>query len=113
MHYYIYPKNWDGEDIAENISYLGEGSTYSFIDDSLDGLRLDDLAQEIRENSNSLVLISSKYRYFDLIKNLEVHGIDNYVDGLKFSANKINEYFLKRGGGGAHGCLPRYWTTPL
>lgn len=96
MHYYIYPKNWDGEDISENIAYFDEDCTYSFIDDNIAETSLEYLEKEIKNREDSLILISSKYRYFEIAEKLESFGITNYVDGLKFSANKIACSFNSR-----------------
>lgn len=96
MHYYIYPKNWDGEDISENIAYFDEDCTHSFIDDSIVETSLEYLEKEIKNRKDSLILITSKYRYFEIAEKLESFGITNYVDGLKFSANKIGNWFRRQ-----------------
>ncbi|RAX56888.1 hypothetical protein CCZ01_08080 [Helicobacter monodelphidis] len=94
MHYYIYPKNWDGEDIAFNLSYFDKESTIHFIDDKDEEISLKQQAEKIKQDKESLVLIASKYRYFDLAGKLESAGIVNYVDGLKFCASKLSSYCL-------------------
>ena len=96
MHYYIYPKNWDGEDIAFNLSQFDTENTYHFIDDKEETLSLKSQAEKIKQEEQSLVLIASKYRYFDLEENLESYGISNYVDGLKFCAFKLRLYCLEK-----------------
>ncbi|MCH5322899.1 MAG: hypothetical protein J1E31_04885 [Helicobacter sp.] len=95
MQFYIYPKNQDGEDIAFNLSHIHTKDTYSFIDDSDESTSLENLAPQIVKDETSLVLIASKYRYFDLSEALEKKGITHYVDGLKFCVKKLSEYFLK------------------
>ena len=94
MHYYIYPRNWDAEDIALNLGAIDEKITFSFIDDSDLEISLESQKESIR-SSDSIILIASKYRYFELAKKLETNGIQNYVDGLKFCANKINTHYKK------------------
>lgn len=96
MHYYIYPKNWDGEDIAFNLSRFDRENTYHFIDDGKEELSLQNQANAIRQDNQSLVLIASKYRYFDLAAKLESQGITNYVDGLKFCASKLALHYLEK-----------------
>lgn len=96
MHYYIYPKNWDGEDIVFNLSQFDTENTYHFIDDKEETLSLKSQAEKIKQDKQSLVLIASKYRYFDLAKNLESYGIYHYVDGLKFCAIHLSDYFLPK-----------------
>ena len=63
MHYYIYPKKWDGEDIAFNLSQFDTESTYHFIDDKEEMLSLKSQAEKIKQDKQSFVLIASKYRY--------------------------------------------------
>lgn len=95
MHYYIYPKNWDGEDVALNLSKIEKEATFSFIDDSEPALSLDKVVNKIKNDKEGLVLIVSKYRYFDLEEKLINYGINNYVDGLVFCADKIDKYYKK------------------
>ena len=96
MHYYIYPKNWDGEDIVFNLSRFDTENTYHFIDDKEETLSLKSQAEKIKQDKQSLVLIASKYRFFDLAENLESYGISHYVDGLKFCASKLKMYCLEK-----------------
>lgn len=96
VHYYIYPKNWDGEDIVFNLSQFDTENTYHFIDDKEEETSLKVQAETIRQDKQGLVLIASKYRYFDLVNHLESHGIFNYVDGLKFCASKLKSHCLKK-----------------
>ena len=96
MHYYIYPKNWDGEDIVFNLSRFDTENTYHFIDDKEETLSLKSQAEKIKQDKKALILIASKYRYFDLVENLESYGISNYVDGLKFCASKLKMYCLEK-----------------
>lgn len=96
MRYYIYPKNWDGEDIAFNLSRFDTENTYHFIDDKEEETSLKNQAEMIRQDKQSLVLIASKYRYFDLAEKLESYGISNYADGLKFCASKLKMYCLEK-----------------
>lgn len=93
MHYYIYPKNWDGEDICLNLKIINKDCLFSFIDDSDDEMSLQSQYDKIRKDGDCLVLIASKYRYFELESNLKKYGISNYVDGLKFCAKGISKYY--------------------
>lgn len=95
MHFYIYPKNWDAEDVVVNLQKIQSNFSFSFIDDGDEKNSLEMRAEEIRKNKESLVLICSKYRYFDLAKRLEDKRIENYVNGLKFCAKRINDYYLE------------------
>lgn len=96
MHYYVYPKNWDGEDIAFNLSQFDTENTYHFIDDKEEEISLKNQADKIKQDKQSLVLIASKNRYFDLVNHLESYGISNYVDGLKFCASKLKSHCLEK-----------------
>ncbi|WP_300674408.1 hypothetical protein [Helicobacter sp. UBA3407] len=114
MHYYIYPKNWDGEDIAFNLSQFDTESTYHFIDDKEEMLSLKSQAEKIKQDKQSFVLIASKYRYFDLVENLKYYGISNYADGLKFCAAQLRDYYLpKITQRDAYGCSVGLLVTQL
>lgn len=80
MHYYIYPKGNFGRKIKEII--LFNKDTYSFIDDSIEEMSLENFVKE-DENLNNIILSSPRYND-KLIKNLNKHNITDFIDGEIF-----------------------------
>ena len=47
MHFYIYPKNWDAEDVVVNLQKIQSNFSFSFIDDGDEKNSLEMRAEEI------------------------------------------------------------------
>ncbi|WP_332445138.1 class I SAM-dependent methyltransferase [Wolinella succinogenes] len=108
MHYYIYPKGAFGQEIATLLDYLSslEGEvkySYEFIDDFDPSISLELLLA--RGLGNGEIMVASEKFFHQLVNNLLLHGIKDYVNGIEFHDKKMKEIASKGVAG--------YWSAHM
>lgn len=91
---YLYPKGKNGKLIADMIKLYYKNNNITFIDDSKAETSLELLSKEI--SSNDILLICSKKYKNELLKNINRLEIQNYLDGIDYFGEKINNLILEK-----------------
>ncbi|MGP1580724.1 MAG: class I SAM-dependent methyltransferase [Wolinella sp.] len=95
IHYFIYPKGFNGKILADIICFFEPNSTISYVDDSMTSSSLEQLAQQIKNTPASKLLIASNKHKEALEQKCKALGIHNFHDGVKLFGTKNQHYLMK------------------